>query len=178
MPPEIALNRWLTCGCIVSATRNITVRCRWRSPRCLSALMSGFPVIFTLPFVRSSRVILCALVLSIPASGDWGLCCALWRWWCPPPPPPSNPSVRPLLLSGLNPETPAEPLHRVQLRESITTSVSAWIFIPHPPTLTPDHPLPLCPGWISTGSDSHTHRQTQTHFPCCCIPPTTCVKKL
>lgn len=26
--PEIALNQWLTCGCIVSATRKITARCR------------------------------------------------------------------------------------------------------------------------------------------------------
>lgn len=111
MPPEIALNRWLTCGWMVSATRKITVRCRWRCPRCRSILMFAFLVIIPLPFMGSSRVTLCALVLSIPAPRDWGPCCALWRWWwCPPsspppPPPPSLcPSVRPaLLLSGLKP---------------------------------------------------------------------------
>lgn len=157
MPPEIAPNRWLTCGCIVSATRKITDRCRWRCPCCRSLLMPGFPVILTLPFVWSSRVTPCALVLSIPASRDWGPCCALWRWWCPPPPPP--PSVRPSAqLSSspvLNPETPAEPLHRVQVRENITISISAAT-----PTRTWS---PSCCGVQGGFPLGMTHAHTQTH---------------
>lgn len=100
MAPEIALNRWLTCGCIVSATRKITARCRFRCPRCRSLPMSGFPVFFTPPLVWSCRVSLCALGLSIPASRYRGPCCALWRCRCPPPPPPSvRPPSSPLLWS-------------------------------------------------------------------------------
>lgn len=161
MPPEIALNRWLTCGCIVSATRKITARCRWRCARCRSLLMSGFPVIFTLPFVWSSRVTLCALVLSIPAPRDWGPCCALWRCWCPPlpPPPPSvRPSVRPaLLFSGLKPWKSRRP---TSSRPDQRNHNYLCLRLDLSPTHTRTHlitPLLRCPGWISTGNDTHTH---------------------
>lgn len=95
MEPEIALNRWLTCGCIVSATRKITARRRWRRPRCRSPLMAGFPVILALPFVRSRPVTRCPLAQSIPASRDRGRRCALWRRW--PPAPSVRPFVHPTL---------------------------------------------------------------------------------
>lgn len=157
MPPKIALNRWLTCGCIVSAARKITVRSRWRwwrCPRGRALLMAGFPVISPLQFLRSS---LCALVLSIsiPASGGLGTVALVVEVVCPPfllPPPPL--SLRPQLSSS-------SPVSKPWKSRSATSSRPGQRnhnHTPHPhPTTHLITPLliPLCPGWIST----------QTHCP-------------
>lgn len=76
---KIALNRWLTCGCIVSATRKITVRCRWRwrwrCGRCRSLHMSALGLIFALQFLGSRRVLPCAPRLSITCVKGLGRKC-------------------------------------------------------------------------------------------------------
>lgn len=84
--PEIELNRRLTCGCIVSATRKITARCRWRCPRWCSLIAPA--LIRTHPLAWQSRTVPSALVPSIPGSGDWGpLRCALEVAVMSPSPP-------------------------------------------------------------------------------------------
>ena len=164
MPPEIALNRWLTCGCIVSATRKITVRCRWRCPRCGALLMVVTP---------------CALVLSIPAPRGWGPRCALRRrrqcwcwccwccwWWCPPPPPPPppspRPSVRPALLLKL-PQSRFIASSSERNHNYPPLSPSAWIYPPRRPHhTTHKHTPDRGPGWIFHW-ERHMHTNTQTH---------------
>ena len=162
MPPEIALNRWLTCGCIVSATRKITVRCRWRCPRCGALLMVVTP---------------CALVLSIPAPRGWGPRCALRRrrqcwccwccwWWCPPPPPPPPPSPRPSVRPALLLKLPQSRFiaSSSERNHNYPPCLPPLGFIP-PAALTTQHTnthLIGVQGGFSTGSDTctQTHKHT------------------
>lgn len=176
MQPEIALNRWLTCVCTVSATKKITVRGRWKCPWCRPALMSGFPLSFSPLLLRFFRVIPCTRELSIPASRDWGPCCALWWRWCPPSSYSSLPvsSVRPalLFLAGLKPwnsrkATSSRPDRRNH------NSVSAWISPCNQPTYTRSRAHLINPSLAAVTKagflwEWHMHtnaRFSQTHTP-------------
>lgn len=184
MLPEIALNRWLTCVCTVSATKKITVRGRWKCPWCRPALMSGFPLSFSPLLLRFFRVIPCARELSIPASRDWGPCCALWWRWCPPSSYSSLPvsSVRPalLLLAGLKPwnsrkATSSRPDRRNH------NSVSAWISPCNQPTHIRSRAHLINPSLAAVtkaGFLCEWHMHTNTHSPWCIPPTTTCLKRL
>lgn len=104
IPPEIAPDMTLTCGCKVRATRTTRVLCRSKGPRCRSDLIACcFPWIFVpLLLLGWRRNILCALVLSILASRDLGTGLCAPEVKAPTLPPPLLRTLLLLLLTDSN----------------------------------------------------------------------------